>query len=57
MPHEDPPGHHLVHGRGVNDAVGDARANQRDVVGVLVQVGNQVGHVETRLAVLAPLAV
>ena len=51
------PGHHLVHRRGVDHAVGDARADQRDVVGVLVQVRHQVRHVHARLAVLAPLAV
>ena len=33
-----------------------ARADQRDVVGVPVQVRHQVRHVHARLAVLAPLA-
>ena len=55
--HEDPARVHLIHGRGMDHAVGVARADQRDVVGVRVQVRHEVRHVHPRLAILAPLAV
>ncbi len=55
--HDHPPGIHLVHGRGVDHAVGVARANQCDIIGVRVEMRDEVGHVHPRLSELAPLAV
>ena len=54
--HDDPPGLHLIHRRGMDHAIGIARADQRDVVGMGVQVRDEVRHVHPRLAVLPPLA-
>ena len=55
--HHDPARRHLIHGRRVDHAIGIARSNQRDIVGVGVQVRHEVRHVHSRLPILAPLAV
>ena len=48
MPHEDPPGVHLIMGRGVDDAVDPARADQGDLVRV-VKAADKANIVAARL--------
>ena len=55
--HDDPSGLHLIHRRSMDHAIGITRSDQRDIVGVSVQVRDQVRHVHSRLPILAPLAV
>ena len=51
--HQDRAGVHLVDGLGMVDAVGPARADHRQVVGAVGDVGQEVGDLEAALAVAA----
>lgn len=63
--HERPASTHLimrrrvddVMRRRVDDAIDEARPDDGDLVGQGVNVGNEVGHLDARLAVLSPFAV